>query len=416
MRELWSAIIQTSAARIFSLLAGVVVLFVTARWIGADGRGTVAAITTWVGLFAMLGSLSLGQVAIHRLAVDQSEERLGVVAGSLIAVLAVATVGGWIVAGGASSLRPGSLPSDVQNPVLVVGFALLPFLILEQYTSSLLTAIRELRVYNRYQVIGRGAALVLTVALVGLYDAGVLGVLTAALIGQAVVSCGALAFLVGRIRTAGRSLRVEARELGKLLTGGAKLHLNAIGTFLFGSADVLILHHYRGPAETGQYQLAAQLVGVMMVIPQAASMVLFGSVAAKGPDKAWHENLKLLKHTSGLMVVIGILAGLTAPWWLVILAGQEFVPSVSLFQWLLVSVPGMTFSALLAPQWIGRGFFLQASALTVAVGVLNLGANFYFIPAYGAMGAVFSNLGTFAFSVVGNGVMAVYCSRRARGG
>ncbi len=416
MRDLWSVILKTSGARIFSLLAGVGILFVTARWIGPEGRGTVAAITTWVGLFAMLGSLSLGQVAIHRLAVDQNENRLGVIAGGLLAVLAVVTLVGWIIAAGFAWLMRGSLSSDFQVPVLVVGFGILPFLILEQYASSLLTAIKELRVYNRYQVIGRGGALALTIAFLALFHAGVVGILAAALIGQAVVSCGAFAFLIGRARGTERSITLEVQELGRLLVGGAKLHLNAIGTFLFGSADVLILHYYRGAAETGQYQLAVQLIGVLMVIPQAASMVLFGSVATQGPDRAWNDNLRLLKHTMGVMVGVGALAGLSAPWWIAMLAGKEFVPSASLFQWLLISVPGMTFSALLAPQWIGRGFFIQASALTVAVGLVNVCANFYLIPVYGAMGAVWSNLGTFACSVVGNGAMAVYCSKRARAG
>lgn len=414
MRDLWSVIFQTSAARIFSLLAGVVVLFVTARWIGPEGRGTVAAITTWVGLFAMLGSLSLGQVAIHGLAVDRSEERLGVMAGNLLAVLSAVTLVAWIFATGAGFPKQGILPVDFQLPVLIVGFAALPFLILEQFASSLLMAIRELRVYNRYLVIGRGVALVLTLAFVGLFDAGVTGVLAAALIGEALVSCGAYAFLLARIRTAGRSIRIEAGELGKLLAGGAKLHLNAIGTFLFSSADVLILHHYRGPAETGQYQLAAQLIAALMVIPQAASMALFGSVAAKGPDRAWRENLQILAQTLGIVIAIAIVAGVSAPLWIVKLAGGEFEPSVGLFQWLLASVPGMTFSALLAPQWIGRGFFFLAAALTVAVGIANVLANFHLIPVYGSMGAVYANLGTFAFSVVGNGAMAVYCWRRAR--
>src|SRR5882672_946862 len=416
MPDLWPLVLRTSAARIFSVLASVVVLFVTARWIGPEGRGTLAAITTWVSMFALLGSLSLGQVAIHRLAVDRTEERLGVIAGGLLSVLAIVTIVGWIAAIAVGLPGHDALPADFRPAVLVAAFALLPFLILEQYTSSLLTAISELRVYNRYLVLGRGLAVVLTLVFVGSFGAGVTGVLVAALAGQVLVSCGAFVFLFERIYTAGRSIRIDAGEIGKLFADGAKLHLNAIGTFLFSSADILILHHYRGAAETGQYQLAAQLLGAMMVIPSAASMTLFGSVAAKGPDGAWHETLRLLKHTLGLMTVIAVVAGVSAPWWIVELAGAEFVPSAHLFQWLLASVPGMTFSALLAPQWIGRGFFLQASALTLAVGVANVCANLYLIPVYGSMGAVFSNLSTFAFSIVGNGAMAIYCRRRAARG
>jgi len=414
MRSLWAVILQTSATRIFGLLVGVVVLFLTARWLGPDGRGTVAAITTWVGLFATFGSLSLGQVAIHSLAADRARERLGAILGGLLVVVAVVSLAGWLIAGAASWLRPGSLLPDLRPLLLVAGFAMLPFLILDQYSAALLTAINQLRVYNRYQVIGRSAALICVLGFVGLLGAGVVGVLLATLAGQVLLVVGALAYLATHVRKADQAIRIDTLELRKLLEGGVKLHLSTIGTFLFSSADILILHYYRGPAETGHYQLAAQLISVLIVVPQAASMVLFGSVAAKGPDRAWHENWRLLKQTMALMLVFAVVAGLTAPWWIVMLAGHEFAPSVRLFQWLLLSIPGMTFSLLLAPQWIGRGFFLQASMLTVAIGLLNVGANLYLVPRYGAMGAVVSNLATFMFSVVGNGVMAVYCGRRAK--
>jgi len=414
MRKLWAVILQTSAARIFSLLVGVVVLFITARWLGPDGRGTVAAITTWVGLFATFGSLSLGQVAIHSLAADRARERLGAILGGLLLVLAVVSLGGWLIAGAASWLRPGSFLPDLRPLLMVAGFAMLPFLILDQYSAALLTALNQLRVYNRYLVIGRSVVLVCVLAFVGLLGAGVIGVLLATLTGQVLVAAGALVFLAGHVRKAGQAIRIDKPELRKLLEGGVKLHPSTVGTFLFSSADILILHYYRGPAETGQYQLAAQLISVLIVVPQAASLVLFGSIAAKGPDRAWDENWRLLKHAMALMTVLAVVAGLSAPWWIVLLAGHEFAPSARLFQWLLLSVPGMTFSLLLAPQWIGRGFFLHASILTVAVGLLNVGANLYLVPLYGAMGAVVSNIATFMFSVIGNGVMAVYCARRAK--
>ena len=43
------------------------ILGVTARWLGPEGRGDIAAITAWVGLFSTVAYLSLGQVALHNM-------------------------------------------------------------------------------------------------------------------------------------------------------------------------------------------------------------------------------------------------------------------------------------------------------------------------------------------------------------
>ena len=73
MRELWGNIAHTSGAKIYSLLVGVFSLSLTARLLGPEGRGQVATITTWVGMFSTFAYLSLGQVALHRMADDHSK-------------------------------------------------------------------------------------------------------------------------------------------------------------------------------------------------------------------------------------------------------------------------------------------------------------------------------------------------------
>ena len=58
MREIWVNIAHTSAARIYGMVVGVGVLFLTARLLGAEGRGQVAAIITWASVFATFAHLS----------------------------------------------------------------------------------------------------------------------------------------------------------------------------------------------------------------------------------------------------------------------------------------------------------------------------------------------------------------------
>jgi O-antigen/teichoic acid export membrane protein len=414
MRELWINIAHTSGAKIYSMILGVFTLFLTARLLGPTGRGQIAAVVTWVNMFSTFAFLSLGQIALHRMADDREQNRFGALLGSLLFLTVVLTVGGWIVALGMYIGNPQGAFKGLQVVPLITGFLSLPFLIWEQYGSSLLVGLERIRIYNRYQVIGRTISVVAVFALVGGLGLGVVGVLGANLLGQVIVALGGISFLFIYARNRGLTCRPDMNEIKGLLAGGAKLHLNAVGTFLFTSVNILILNHYHGAESTGYFQLATQLVGVLMIIPQAASMVLYGKVTNLGPNGAWPMNRRLLAQLSVGMAALSGVAALFAPWGITLLAGEAFRPAVAPFQWMLLGLIGMTFSTVMAPQWIGRGYFWQAAGLTLLVGCVNLGANFWLIPLYGIWGATYAFLGTYVFSILGNGLMVMHCQNNYR--
>lgn len=414
MRELWGSIAHTSGAKIYSMVVGIFVLFLTARLLGPEGRGQIAAIITWVGMFSTFAYLSLGQVSLHRMADDQPQKRFGGLLGSLLLLTIVLTLAGWLVALGVYWYSPEGAFKGLPVIPLVVGFLALPFMIWEQYGGSLLMGLERIGIYNRYQIIGRTVSVVAVFTLVGELGLGVAGVLGATLLGQVVVAIGGIGFLFAFARTKGLVCRPDKSEIKALLAGGATLHLNAIGTFLFTSVNILILNSYHGAEQTGYFQLATQLLGVLMIIPQAASMVMYGKVTTLGPNGAWPINRRLLMQITIGMVAMCIIAALLAPWGITLLAGDDFQPAVAPFQWMLLGLIGMTFSTVMAPQWIGRGYFWQAAGITLFVGLVNLAANFLLIPRYGMWGAVYAYLGTYGFSILGNGLMAVHCQNQYR--
>ena len=409
MRELWANIAHTSGAKIYSLLIGILTLSLTARLLGPEGRGQVAAITTWVSMFSTFAYLSLGQVALHRMADDRTHQRFGHMLGSLILLTFALTLAGWLVALGMYGYNPEGAFKGLPVWALLIGFLALPFMIWEQYGSSLLMGLERVRTYNKYQVIGRTLSALALFALVGGLGWGVSGAMGASLLGQVIVALGGVGFLIQFARSKNLSFRPDKGEIRALLAGGAKLHLNAIGNFLFVSVNVLILSNYHGPEQTGYFQLATQLLGILMIIPQAASMVIFGKVATLGPNGAWPDNKRILFQITIGMIVLSGIAAVFAPWGITILAGDKFMPAIEPFQWMLLGLIGMTFSTVMAPQWIGRGYFWQAAGLTFLVGAINLAANFWLIPQYGMMGAVYAFLGTYLFSIFGNGAMAWHC-------
>jgi O-antigen/teichoic acid export membrane protein len=412
MREMWGNIAHTSGAKIYSLVIGVFTLALTARLLGPEGRGQVAAISTWVSMFSTFACLSLGQVALHRMSDDQAHKRFGNLLGSLLTMTVILTLLGWFVALAIYGYNPEGAFKGLPAIALLVGFLTLPFMIWEQYGSSLLMGLERIRIYNKYQVIGRTVSAAAVFALVGVLGLGVSGVMEAGLLGQVIVAMGGIGFLIKFARDKGLSCWPEKNETKALLIGGAKLHLNAIGTFLFTSVNVLILNSYHGAEQTGYFQLGTQLLGILMIIPQAASMVIFGKVTSMGPNGAWPDNKRLLIQITLGMVGLSAVAALLAPWGITLLAGEAFRPAVEPFQWMLLGLIGMTFSTVMAPQWIGRGYFWQAAGLTFLVGGINLAVNFWLIPLYGIQGAVYAYLGTYLFSVFGNGAMAWHCSKK----
>jgi O-antigen/teichoic acid export membrane protein len=245
-------------------------------------------------------------------------------------------------------------------------------------------------------------------------DLTVTGVMESNLLGEIIIAMGGIGFLFAFARRKGLPCRPNKAEIKALLSGALKLHFNAIGTFMFTSANILILNYYHGAVQTGYFQLVIQLLGVFMIIPQAATMVIYGKITKIGVNAAWKDNKRLLIQINLGMIVLIVIAALISPWGIVLLAGESFKPAVEPFQWMLLGLIGMTFSTVMAPQWIGRGYFWQAAALTLLLGIINFVANLWLIPQFGIKGAVYAFLGTYVFSILSNGGMVIHCNRMIR--
>ncbi len=410
MRALFWNIAYTSGAQGYSLVVGIVAVTVTARWLGPEGRGTIAAVTTWVGLFSTIGCLSLGQVAIHRATQLRDQAWLGATLGSLLLVDVIITLVGWLSTLVLYLMTAGAAFSMLSPIFLAVGFLSLPFLIWEQYGSSLLMAVDRVTIYNRAQILGRTAGLAL-VFVAWWLNLGVLGVLVATVVSQAVLALFGVSFL---FESSQQPVRPDKSTIRALLKGAAKLHLNNVGGFLVTSAGVLIISHYQSATETGYYQVAAQLTNVLTVIPLAASMVIYGKVTQLGPDAAWGYQRKMVAILMLGMLGTTAVAALLAPWLIPLALGIRFAPSVGIFQILLLGVLAGTLATLMGSQWIGRGLFLYMSGSTILLGILNVAANLFLVPRFGVYGAAWAFVGIYVLAALVQVWMVIQCETKYR--
>jgi O-antigen/teichoic acid export membrane protein len=199
-----------------------------------------------------------------------------------------------------------------------------------------------------------------------------------------------------------------------LFRGALKLHPNHVGGFLISSANILVINHYLGPAETGQYQTAQQIVSLLLVIPHGASMIMYGQVAQLGPARAWLHQ----RSTVAILVVTALgaasIVAIAAPLGVPLVLGDGFAPAAGVSQILLLGVIGMTLATAMSSQWIGRGLFSSLSSLTIALGGLNVIANLVFVPRYGIHGAAWTWVGTYALAALAQGCLILKCEAERR--
>jgi O-antigen/teichoic acid export membrane protein len=408
MRKDWFLVAQTSAAKIYWVLATLLTTVITARFLGPAGRGVLVASIGWVTMFSTFGYLSLSQVIIFLAAGKKKEEWLGSTLGSLLAILSVVAIVGWLIAAILFAASGGRAFHNLDVRVLLAAFAALPFMLWIENGNGILMSLGKLHVLNSAQVAGGTASVLLTFVAVGALKSGIVGALIAVGLSNALI----VIISLGYIARQADGIRVEKPVVRELLTGGAKLHLNAVGTYLFTQANVLILNNFRSSRETGYYQLAVQLVTAMQIIPMAVSVVCYSLVSRDGPDKAWPQQRKLLGEVLIVVVALSVVGYLVAPMVISFAFGKAFLPSVPLFRILLFTVVGMTLSIVMASQWISRGLFTQAAFLTVATGLLTVACNYLVVPAYGMFGAAWVSVGTYVVSIVGNGIMFLWVQRR----
>lgn len=404
-------LVTSVVVRLLALLASMSTLVLSARWLGPEGRGTIATLSTWAAMGANIAALSLGQAIIRHAAKSRGTAWMRPALSTLLSFTVVATIATWLIFAAIYLVSGGRAIGHLPPKEMILGFAIVPLLIWEQYGSALITLAGRIGLFNIGQVAGRLLVLLLATALVLLLDWGVSGFLAAMLVGQAVT---ALIGTTALTRLAGGLQMPDLTIMKGLLADGVRLHLNTIGVLLFTGIDVIMLQYWRGFEEVGVFQLASQLFITLLIVPQTAVLLLNGKIEHLGPAEFWRYHRAILLLVMIIMVAGGTLLAVIAKPVIVALTSPAFAASAQLLQLLLIALPAATLNAMMGIQWITRGWLLRASAITLAAGGFNALANIFLIPRYGAQGAALATVvGIYAIPFTSNLFLFFYLQRNA---
>ena len=386
MFAFWKEIFQTASVKIYVCLLSLIGLIITARYLGTNGRGTVVAIQTWVEMFYTFSYLSLGETAYHYLL--KNKEKTNETFSSLL-VFAVANSIIFFIIFINLYVFNKNIFGELQFNLLCIGFFSLPFIIWEQYSNSLFLVLNKLNVYNKSQAICKTIGLAILLFFIITLEQGVIGFLISVLLGYILYSAYSfyLLFIKNKI-----TLKFSIQNLKNLITKAFSLHFNAIGSFFFIKSDILMLNYYLTKKDVGIYDLGFRLIWITMLIPISIQLVSFSRIAKLGVKNAWGEYKTLFFQAILIMILIAILEYILSPYFIPLVASNEFIETVPIFKKMLLLILPMSIIIIFSPQIISRGWFKLTSVITIILGLLNLLLNYLFIPRFGLNGAIFATI------------------------
>ncbi len=401
----------TFAARILMIFNSVVAGIIVARWLGPEGVGQLAVINVSVATIVQLGSLGLPSANIYFIAHDRNH-----LASAAVNSLLFSLVVGSALALGLTelaTLRPAWF-GFVSPQLIGIAAISIPFQLLALIGLNVFLALGQVRQFNLLDLIGQSLVLVNAVVVLILLNRGLGMLVSLNTVATVVVSLVITILLVnsGRKLHEGRApgsekWRADFALLRKMIRYGLKFHISILAGALIFRADLLVVNHFRGPAEAGVYSVASQVAMMLMLLPAVIATLLFPRVTAeqgRGPELTCSTT----RHTTFIMLLI-CLATIPGSFVLPLLYGAAF-KDVSIQLWILL--PGVFLigiEAVLVQYFTATGMPFAIPIFWLVTLVINICLVFALVPKFGARGAAVAS--TLSYSLIFTLVAYYFCSK-----
>ena len=390
----------TIGARLLMTVNSVIAGIVVARWLGAEGLGQLAVINVAVVTIVQLASVGLPSANTYFVAQDNRHLR----AAAMNSLMFALTVGSLLAF--ALTLLAAWRPEwfGFISPQLIgVAAVSIPFQLLTLIGLNIFLALGRIERFNLIDLASQAFVLInALVALVilnrGLWTLVSLNTATGILIGLLIVVL--IAELGAKLKE-GSAWRPDFSLFARMMRYGIKFHVSILAGALIFRADLLVVNHFRGPAEAGVYSVASQVGLMLMLLPGVIGTLLFPRVAAES-DARGETTSRVTRHSAFVMLFI-CLAAIPLSYLLPVLYGAAF--SEVTIQ-LLILLPGVFLIGLesvLVQHSNALGLPRAIPLFWLATLITNLILVFALVPRFGARGAALASTISYAliFLLVG---------------
>ena len=383
----------TFGARLLMTVNSVIAGIVVARWLGAEGLGQLAVINVAVATIVQLASVGLPSANTYFIAQDNRHLRAAAV-NSLVFALIVGSLLAFALTL-LASWRPEWFGS-ISPRLFGVAAVSIPFQLLTLIGLNIFLALGRIERFNLVDLASQAFVLINAIIALVILNAGLwtlvsLNTATAVLIGLLIV---VLIGAHGAKLTEGSAWRPDLTLFAQMIRYGIKFHISILAGALIFRADLLVVNHFRGPAEAGVYSVASQVGLMLMLLPSVIGTLLFPRVAAE-QDPLGERTSRVSRHTAFVMLLVCIAAG---PLSLLLpqLYGRAFV-DVSIQ--LLILLPGVFLigvESVLVQHFSAMGLPRTIPMFWLLTLLVNLSLVLTLVPRFGARGAAVASSASYA--------------------
>jgi O-antigen/teichoic acid export membrane protein len=382
---------------------------ILARWLGPEGKGTIALALLVPGMLNIFlsGGVNVANVYFagsRKLDVSILTEN-SVKFTIFSTLLGIFIVGILIATRGLSILVPGIKPWLVF--IAMVG---LPFSMLNSYLSAILQGRQHILMVNVINLFQSISLLTLTVLFVIGLKMGLLGALLSYL-GSGLVSLTILIIVLFKEKGVFRP-HWNLSGMRSILSFGLKGHIGNIFQFFNYRADTFVLNYFMGAEGVGIYSVSVGLAELLWHFPNAVGFVIFPKAAATKPEVMNVFTSRILCVTLGVTTLGAV--GL-------VILGRSIIRLIFSLTFMdaylpmLVLLPGVIFlggAKVLTNEIAGRGY-PQYNSITAGVAfVLTILFDLIFIPRFGIIGASLAS--TISYSAIFFMAIGFYFNIRRR--
>jgi O-antigen/teichoic acid export membrane protein len=381
-------------------------VLITARVLGASGRGSVAFLTTVAFLTSQFATFGIFQADANFAAREPQLTRslagtslaLSVVFGGLAAGLVALLITIFPAVGGGSDAA-----------LIALILAVIPILVLQPCLDQLLRAQYIFGLPN-------SASLLQPLLNVGVNAAfavaGVLTVGTAVATWVAVMSIGTMMLAWGVIRRLGGFGAFDAGLAKRMLAFGIKAHMGRVMTLGNYRLDQWIVGAVSGSRELGLYSVAVAWAEALFFLPTALALVQRPDLVRASTPEA--ERQATIAFRGALLITLILAVGMTvlAPFLCVTLFGESFRGSVEMLRILALGAFGIVALKLLGNALTAQRKPMLETAAIVGAFVCTVALDVILIPAHGGLGAAIASSVAYTFGGV---LVAIIFTRALKG-
>jgi len=389
LKDISSVGISKFAIIVFSLGLGII----TARWLGPEANGIIAALAVYPSLFMTFGSLGISQSATHFIGKEKYSEQI--IKTSIAQIWIVTTLVSVVI-----SLFLIRYFSNSGHDLFLVFLAVMPipFTLFNTYNSGIFLGKSQIRVYNQINWLPTAIAFIFIVLLVVIFPLGIYGAMIAAIAGP-VFMFFLLLFKNEFIHAF--KIKFDWTVIRSLLSLGIVYATALLVINLNYRADVILLDKLSTPFELGIYAKGVSITEFLWQIPMLLSTVVFARSANAKDGLVFSRKVAQLLRLSIIIIGLGsVLLALIAKYVILIMYGFEFIKSTEVLQLLMPGVLLLTIFKVLNMDLAGKGKpWISMKAMVPAV-ILNIGLNLILIPEYGANGSAISSTISYSFAAL----------------